>query len=54
MTRAQRQEFEQLARPLIKFLNDNGHPHMHIVITTSDAEISEGVTAFSTDEYIKD
>jgi len=54
MTAEQRKQFEVLARPLIKFLNDEGHPHMSAVISTSHAEIVEGVCAFQTDEYILD
>jgi len=50
----QRKEFEQLARPLIKFLNDNFGPHAHIIITTDSAEIASGLCAFATDDYIKD
>ena len=49
-----RDEFEALARPLIEFLNDNLHPHAHITITTINAEVSEGLCAFSTNDYIKD
>lgn len=54
MTDEIRKQFEELARPLIKFLNDHGHPHMHITITNEHAELSEGVCAFSTTEYWRD
>jgi len=47
-----REEFEKLSRPLIKFLNENFHPHMTIIITPGSAEILEGVSSFSTDDYI--
>jgi myosin-crossreactive antigen len=46
-------EFEKLARPLIAYLNEHHHPHTHIVITTVSAEISEGVQAFTTADYIR-
>ena len=36
-------EFEEVARPLIKFLNDNCHPHVSVIITTTSAELLEGV-----------
>lgn len=49
-----RQEFEALARPLIKFLNDNTHPHCSIHIDTTSAELVEGVSAFHTKDYILD
>lgn len=54
MTEAQRAEFEKLARALMKWLAENQHPHTHIVITANTAELSEGVSAISTDEYLVD
>lgn len=51
---ALREEFEELARPLIKFLNDNYHPHAAVLITPNMAEILSGELVFNTDEYIKD
>lgn len=48
-----RQEFENLTKPLIKFLNDF-HPHVKIVIDTNSAEMVEGVTIYVTNEFIKD
>ena len=50
MNEENRQKFEELARPLIKFLNDHGHPHMQVIVTTDHAEIVEGICAFSTDD----
>lgn len=54
LTEEQRKEFEKVTRPVIAFLNDNCYPHTHIVIDTSRAELSEGVCAFVTTDYIKD
>lgn len=54
MNKEQREEFEKLARPLIKWLNDNSHPHTTIIITPTSAEVLEGVCAFPTNDYIKD
>jgi len=51
LSKEQRAEFEALARPLIKWLNDNTYPHCHIVIDTVRAEISESLAAFMTEEY---
>lgn len=53
MNEENRKKFEKLARPLIQFLNEHGHPHMHAMITTDSAEVSEGICAFSTDDYIE-
>lgn len=47
-------EFEKLAKPLIKYLNDHFHPHVKIIIDGTSAEIVEGQMAFTTEEYIKD
>lgn len=33
------QEFEGLARPLMKWLNENHHPHSQIVITPIKAKL---------------
>jgi hypothetical protein len=46
--------FETLARPLIKFLNDNFNPHTQIIITPTSAEIVVGETGFTTNEYVRD
>ena len=49
-----RAEFEKLARPLIKFLNDNYDPHTKVIIDTVSAELVSGEMAFYTEEYILD
>lgn len=54
MTDEQRVEFEKLARPLIKFLNDNCNPHATIIITPTSGEISIGEVAFFTQDYVRD
>ena len=53
-TEEQRKEFEEAARPLIKFLNDNCHPHVTVVVDCTTAELSEGVCSFRTEDYLKD
>lgn len=47
-------KFEKLVKPLMKFLSDNYHPRVYIVITPTSAEILEGLAGFNTDEFIKD
>ena len=47
-------EFEALAKPMIKFLNDNFCPHCHIYIDPTTAELSEGDMAFYTEEFLND
>ena len=46
-------QFEELVRPLIQFINDNYHPHTTIVVTSTNAEILEGIEVISTNDYTK-
>lgn len=46
--------FEKLARPLIQWLNENHNPHTSIIITTTNAEVVQGLVAFPCNDYIKD
>jgi len=46
--------FEYTMKPAIKWLNDNGHPHMTILITPTSAELVEGVQVIITKEFLKD
>ena len=54
LTKEQREEFEKLSKPLIKFLNDNLDPHCKIIIECDYAEILSGLCGIPTDEFIKD
>lgn len=47
-------DFESLARPLIKWLNDNGHPHQTIIIDATSAVLYSGEKSITTEEFIKD
>lgn len=48
----QHEEFEKIVRPVMKWLAENQHHHTHIIITSTDAELSEGIMCVSTSEYI--
>ena len=54
MTEQQHTELEALCLPLVKWLNDNMHPHAKIIIETTSYELVEGVTAKTTYEFVKD
>ena len=54
ITKEQMLSFEKVARPLIKWLNDNRHPHVTAIITSTSAEIMERIAAFPITDYIKD
>lgn len=46
--------FESVARPVIKWLNDNGHPHQTIIIDATSAVLYSGEKSVTTEEFIKD
>lgn len=48
-------KFEELARPMIKHLCENYHPHVTVIITPTSAELLEGLkTVGYIDDYIVD
>lgn len=54
LTKEQQKEFEQLARPLIKWLCLNQNPHSTILIEPTGAELLGGEYAFQCDEFVLD
>jgi hypothetical protein len=54
LTDNQLESFNEAVRPAIKWLAENVHPHTAITITSTGAELFEGITTFNTDEYLKD
>jgi hypothetical protein len=50
----QRAELLDAAKPLIKWLNDNCHPHCTAIVGPGDVELTEGICHEKTDEFIKD
>ena len=50
----ERKKFEQAARPLMKWLSDNCHPHVFVIVDYARAELNESVAAFVTKDYVKD
>lgn len=54
LSKEQQKEYEKAARPLIKWLNDNCHPHVTVVVDCSHAELSEGIYSFRTENYWRD
>lgn len=47
-------QFEELAKPFIEFMAENFHPHAHVVVDSMHAELSEGVMAIETEEFLRD
>jgi hypothetical protein len=54
LDKEKQKEFEAAAEPLIKFLCDNFHPHVSVIVDCSSAELSEGICSVRTDKFIKD
>lgn len=54
LSKEQIAEFEKLAKPLIKYLNDNCDPHCQIIVECDSAQILSGLAGINTDEFIKD
>jgi hypothetical protein len=46
--------FEELAKPLIEWINKRKNPHTKIIIDSMSAEVVDGQHGFHTDEYLKD
>jgi hypothetical protein len=45
---------EEAAKPLIKFLNENWHPHCRVIVTRIGAEVVEGVCTIQNTEFLHD
>ena len=50
----QRAELLESSKPLIKWLNDNCHPHCTAIVGPGDVELLESVGRQTTEEFIKD
>ena len=48
-------DLEESVKPLIKFLNDNYHPHVTAIVTPTSVEVMEGsASVYEINEFIKD
>lgn len=54
LTKEQADELLERAKPLIKWLNDNCHPHCQIEITPSGVSLTEAIACRRTEEFLKD
>lgn len=54
LTEEQHAQLLEAAKPLMKFLNENAHPHTKVIVEVDSAELVEGVSFVSTIEFIKD
>lgn len=53
-TNMDREEFVKVVEPIIKWMNDNVHPHHTIIITNTGAELLEGQLSYVTDRFLRD
>jgi len=49
-----KETFESVARPLMKYLGENHHPHTSAYISNIRAELLEGKETFGTEDYVSD
>ncbi len=54
LTPQQRDELREVSKPLVKFLCDNFHPHVQVIVQPTGAEILEGLASVKIEEFIKD
>ena len=55
MSDEQNKQFEEAARPLIKYLCENCHPHVTVIVTPTRAELLEGLRSTKLiEDYIQD
>jgi hypothetical protein len=54
INREKARELEEIARPMIKWINDNCDPHATILIDCESVALSEGAVRVIVQDYIKD
>ncbi|QHP80659.1 hypothetical protein EO763_12355 [Pectobacterium odoriferum] len=48
------QTFEEAAKPLIKWLNENANPHAYVIVDVTTATLLAAEIEFPTQEFLKD
>lgn len=46
--------FKEAAAPLVKWLCENCHPHVYVIVKPTRAELVEGQIAVKIDDFIRD
>lgn len=54
LTKEQQKEFEEKARPLMKWLAENTDPHCKAILSYANAELLQASMFFPTDDYVHD
>lgn len=54
LTDEQRDQLLEAAKPLIRWINENCHPHVRVLVECDGARVSEDLVSVQTEEFIKD
>jgi hypothetical protein len=54
LTEEKRKEFVEKCEPLMKWLADNCHLHIQVIVDCGKAQLVEGVAQHVTEEFIRD
>ena len=54
LTQEQQQAMLEAAKPLIKWMNENCHPHCTAHVDQNNIELTEGIATNRTDEFLRD
>lgn len=54
LSEEKRQEMAEAAKPLVKFLCENFHPHVYVIVEPSRVELIEGIATATIAEFIRD
>lgn len=54
LTKEQREAMLEAAKPLIRWLNENCHPHCEAQVDQTSVYLSEGIANEQTNEFLRD
>lgn len=54
ITQEQSEQMLEAAKPLIKWMNENCHPHCKATVDQNTIELTEGLACQHTDEFLRD
>lgn len=54
LSQKQTEQMKEASKPLVKFLCENFHPHVKVIVEPDGAEFLEGAALVKIDEFIRD
>lgn len=48
------EELREASKPLVRFLCENFHPHVYVIVSPTGAELVEGISSVKIEEFIRD